>query len=109
LNPLRLPFRHFGQVDDSLADSSVGESRERPPSGNRPASEAASARKMDAVEAALAQGLVAIAEAMPRAKPGEIVALADRMATLARELEARRLGSAANVLDLDAARKRGRR
>jgi hypothetical protein len=64
---------------------------------------------MDAVEVALAQGLRAIAEAMARAKPEEMVVLADRMATLARELESRRLAARANLLDLEAARKRGRR
>jgi hypothetical protein len=94
-------------VVDALPDSSVGEGRERPSSGNRPADSAASARKLDAVEVALAQGLKAIAEAMAKAKPEEMIILADRMATLARELEARRL-AAADVVDLDAPRKRGR-
>jgi hypothetical protein len=45
---------------------------------------------------------------MTRAKPEEIVVLADRMATLARELEGRRLAGAAIVLDLETARKRSR-
>jgi hypothetical protein len=61
---------------------------------------------MDAVEAALAQGVRAIAEAMARAKPEEFVALANRMATLARELEGRRLAATANVAVLETERKR---
>ncbi len=44
---------------------------------------------------------------MASAKPDEIVALADRMATLARELEARRLAGA-NVVALEE-RRRARR
>jgi hypothetical protein len=50
----------------------------------------------------------ACAEAMGRASGAELVVLADRMATLARELEARRL-AAADVVQLETARKRGRR
>jgi hypothetical protein len=59
---------------------------------------------VDPVEAALAHGVKAIAEAMAKAKPEEIVVLADRMATLARELEARRLGRPTNVVALRRAR-----
>lgn len=57
-------------------------------------------RNVDPVEAALAHAMRAIAEAMATAKPEEIVTLAANMSALAKELEARRLAGAANVVPL---------
>jgi hypothetical protein len=65
---------------------------------------------IDAVEAALAHGIRALADAMARANPAAVPALADRMATLAKELEARRPGrSSTPVVDFAAEAQRRRR
>lgn len=48
-----------------------------------------------------------LAASMAKAAPGDLVALAASMATLARELEARRLANADNVVTL--ASRRGQR
>jgi hypothetical protein len=60
---------------------------------------------IDAVEGALAAGIAALAASMANVGPADLVGLADRMATLARELEARRLARASNVLDLERRRR----
>jgi hypothetical protein len=60
---------------------------------------------LDPVEAALSAGVQAIADAMKVAAPSDLPALADRMATLARELEARRLARS-KVVDLASRRER---
>ncbi|MBX3202388.1 MAG: hypothetical protein KF894_29955 [Labilithrix sp.] len=60
------------------------------------------------MEAALADGVSAIASAMMRARPDDLPALAERMGTLARELEAPRLARS-KVIDPDAERERRRR
>ena len=68
------------------------------------------AASIDPVEAALAAGVAAIATSMAKASPADLVTLADRMATLARELEARREArGASNVVALDRARGKGER
>lgn len=63
------------------------------------------ASPIDPVEAALAAGVSAVAASMATAAPSDLVALADRMAALARELEARRVARAGAV-DLDEERRR---
>jgi hypothetical protein len=58
-------------------------------------------RPTDPVEEALATGIEAIAASMANASPAEVVQLADRMASVSRELEARRLARS-GVVDLEA-------
>lgn len=61
----------------------------------------------DPVESALGAAMNAMATSMASAPASEVVVLADRLASLARELEARRSARAGNVVDL-ATRRRGR-
>ncbi len=58
----------------------------------------------DPIEDALAAGIRALGAAVTRARPEDLVQLAERMATLARELEARRLARL-NVTSLAEARR----
>lgn len=93
-----------GGVADTFADRNVSAKLpalpEHPPTSDR------SDAVTDAVDAALAAGISAIAASMGNAAPGDLVALAERMSVLARELEARRTARAGNVIALAARRKR---
>jgi len=56
------------------------------------------------IDAALADAIVALASAIGRAKANDLACLANGMAALARELEARRLARAGKVVTLAARR-----
>ena len=86
---------------DIVWDSGVGCERFRPGATSTDAAQLAGAHGGgDAVEAALA-AVLAIAASMARAAPSDLGVLADRLGTLARELECRRVARAgAKVVSL---------
>jgi hypothetical protein len=62
--------------------------------------------RSDPVEDALAAGVRAIADAMTRAKRADLPVLADRLSTIATELEERRRAGGSNVVAFAASRRR---